>query len=146
VPQAELEERVLGAIRLHQPDILLTFGPVGITRHPDHIAVHRAATAAFGRARATGLGPRELYFDALPLDQAPQLGITDYPDGQPNTAIDVGETWSVKLEALRRHGRPIADARARADEFATTPRLVELLYRAWPEMQPGQTATELGEA
>jgi LmbE family N-acetylglucosaminyl deacetylase len=38
VPQQELEEQVLNAIRRHQPDIVLTFGPGGITRHADHMA------------------------------------------------------------------------------------------------------------
>jgi LmbE family N-acetylglucosaminyl deacetylase len=144
VPQQELEQHVLNAIRRYLPEIIVTFGPGGITRHADHIAAHRAATAAFYRARAAGLGPRELYYDALSPDRAQQLGVSELPDGQPNTWIDVRETWPVKFEALRRHGRHVADAGDRAAEFAGAPILVEALHRAWPEVAPGQVLTELG--
>src|SRR5579884_2031484 len=50
VPTKELEEHVLDAIRRYHPRVVLTFGPGGITRHPDHVAIHRAAVAAFCRA------------------------------------------------------------------------------------------------
>jgi LmbE family N-acetylglucosaminyl deacetylase len=47
-------ERILYAIR---PDTIVTFGPDGITGHPDHIAVHRWVRTAWAR---TGIG-RLLY-------------------------------------------------------------------------------------
>ncbi|MDP9356324.1 MAG: PIG-L family deacetylase [Chloroflexota bacterium] len=62
LPAGELEAVVFAAIERHRPQVVLTFGPAGITRHPDHLAVHRARTAAFDRALAAGLGVRELYY------------------------------------------------------------------------------------
>jgi LmbE family N-acetylglucosaminyl deacetylase len=47
--------RVIDEIR---PDTILTFGPDGITFHPDHIAVHRWVTAAW---RQRGQHERLLY-------------------------------------------------------------------------------------
>jgi LmbE family N-acetylglucosaminyl deacetylase len=41
-----------------RPDTVVTFGPDGITSHPDHIAVHRWATAA---ARTAAHRPRLLH-------------------------------------------------------------------------------------
>ena len=35
------------AVRCRRPDTVLTFGPDGITFHPDHIAVHRWVTQAW---------------------------------------------------------------------------------------------------
>src|SRR6185437_213641 len=59
IPESELEDRVMEAIRRERPEVMITFGPGGITGHPDHLAIHRAATAAFYRALAEGLGTRE---------------------------------------------------------------------------------------
>jgi LmbE family N-acetylglucosaminyl deacetylase len=47
--------RIIDEVR---PDTVLTFGPDGITYHPDHIAVHRWVTRAWYRA---GCRPRLLY-------------------------------------------------------------------------------------
>lgn len=47
-----------------RPDTILTFGPDGVTYHPDHIAVHRWVTAAW---RQRGCRGRLLY--ATPTDE-----------------------------------------------------------------------------
>src|SRR5581483_1175630 len=120
VPLEELEGVVLERLRALRPDVVLTFGPAGITRHPDHVAVGRAASAAFARGRAEGLPPRALFYDAVAPERAAEMGIADAPDGQPNTWIDVRETAAVKLAALRLHGRHVADAAERAQALATS--------------------------
>jgi LmbE family N-acetylglucosaminyl deacetylase len=50
-----------------QPDVMVTFGPDGITGHPDHIAVSRWATAA-----ACALGHDELLYATMTDDFARQ--------------------------------------------------------------------------
>jgi LmbE family N-acetylglucosaminyl deacetylase len=50
VPEAEAVERLGGLINHVQPDTVLTFGPDGITGHPDHQAVAAWTAAAFDRA------------------------------------------------------------------------------------------------
>ena len=141
VPAAELEAHVLAAIRRYRPDVVLTFGPAGITHHPDHQAVDRATTAAFHRARAEGLGVRELYYDAVPPDWASELHLQDAPDGRPNTWIDVSETQHVKLEALRLHARHIADAKEMVARLEEQPQAIDALYRAWPPVPAGEQIT-----
>src|SRR2546423_1250274 len=56
----EAAEIVRERLRRHSPDVVFTFGPAGITRHPDHTAVHRATLAALDGFGAT------LYYDAVP--------------------------------------------------------------------------------
>jgi LmbE family N-acetylglucosaminyl deacetylase len=141
VPMKELEEHILDAIRRYHPRVVLTFGPGGITRHPDHLAIHRAAVAAFCRALAEGLGVRELYYDAVPPERAREMGLEGVPDGQPNTFIDVSETLPVKIAALRLHGRHIVDAREMAERLEREPQTVATLYRAWPVVKPGERLT-----
>lgn len=141
VPTEELEEQILDAIRRYHPQVVITFGPGGITRHSDHVAIHRAAVAAFCRALAEGLGVRALYYDAVPPERAREMGLEGMPAGQPNTFIDVTETYPVKIAALRVHGRHIVDAREAAARLEREPQTVATLYRAWPAVKPGERFT-----
>jgi LmbE family N-acetylglucosaminyl deacetylase len=50
VPTEEAVTRLTGIIGGVQPDSVLTFGPDGMTWHPDHIAVNGWTTEAFRRA------------------------------------------------------------------------------------------------
>lgn len=141
VPSGELEGHVWAALQRYRPQVVLTFGPGGITRHPDHIAIHRATMVMFYQALAEGLGVSELYYDAVPAERAQQMKLEDVPDGQPNTWIDVSETQPVKLEALRIHARHIADAREMVQRLEQEAVTVAPLYRAWPPVPPGQVVT-----
>jgi N-acetylglucosamine malate deacetylase 2 len=143
VPEAELETHVDRLMRAFLPDVVVTFGPAGITRHPDHIAIHRATFAVFHRLRREGLSLRELYYDAMPPERAVERGMQQEPDGQANTLIDISETLEVKIEALRIHARHIADAREAVARLEREPRTEALLHRAWPAVQPGIVVREL---
>src|SRR6185437_3475934 len=121
VPEGQLQAWVLGAIHRYRPDVIITFGAGGITRHPDHQIISRATTAAFRHALAEGLRLMELYYDALRPQRAQQLEIADLPDGQPNTWIDVSSTAAIKIEALRCHARHIKDAQQRAEQLEREP-------------------------
>jgi D-glycero-beta-D-manno-heptose 1-phosphate adenylyltransferase len=142
-PAAELQEHVLACLRRVQPQIVLTFGPAGITRHPDHVAIHRATVEAFHQARAEGIPLQALFFDAVTPDRARTLNLESEPDGQPNTWIDVSTTQHVKLQALRLHARHVLDARDRADRLEREPRPTEPLHRAWPPAPEGVVLSEL---
>ena len=143
VPEEQIEALVFAAINRYLPEIVFTFGPGGITGHPDHQVISRATTAAFHHARAEGVGLRELYYDAVRPDRARQFNLEGLPDGQPNTWIDVNGTSSVKLEALLYHARHVKDARERSERLSQEPETVATLYRAWPEVPPGLRLTGL---
>ena len=138
LPAHELEGRVEAALRRLRPHVVVTFGPCAITRHPDHLAIHRATVAAVDRAAGQGMAVRELYYDAVSPERAARMGIADCPDGQPNTFIDVSATHLVKLQALRCHARHIKDAAERAARLEREPLLVALLHRAFPPVPPGR--------
>ena len=59
VPPAGAVERIADAIRRVEPDTVLTFGPDGMTGHPDHRTVSAWTTRAF--AQAASPGARLLY-------------------------------------------------------------------------------------
>lgn len=64
VPVDEAVSRLADIVGDVQPDTLLTFGPDGMTWHPDHIAVGQWTTAAVNRAG--GAGARLLYATKTP--------------------------------------------------------------------------------
>ncbi len=142
VPGEVLKRHVLDAMLAYRPDVVLTFGPGGITRHGDHVAVHEATRQAFEQAQEQGLGPRELYYDAVPPERAAEMHIEDVPDGRPNTWIDVAETQAVKLEALRCHARHIADARERVKQLEQQPQTRATFHRAIPPVGDGETVKD----
>jgi LmbE family N-acetylglucosaminyl deacetylase len=51
-PRDELVERIADVLGPARPQVVVTFGPEGITKHDDHITIGVAATEAFHRARA----------------------------------------------------------------------------------------------
>lgn len=73
-PLDEVAAKVTGYIRELQPQVVLTFDPIGGYRHPDHIAVHKATVQAFSAAgdpdQFPGQGapfqPEKLYFHTFP--------------------------------------------------------------------------------
>jgi LmbE family N-acetylglucosaminyl deacetylase len=55
VPFDALVERIAAIFREDRPDVVITFGPDGVTGHVDHVTIGKAATEAFHRCRAEGL-------------------------------------------------------------------------------------------
>lgn len=56
LPVNLLRDEIAAVLRAEQPAVVVTFGPDGITGHPDHIAVGAATDEAFHLVRAEG-GP-----------------------------------------------------------------------------------------
>jgi LmbE family N-acetylglucosaminyl deacetylase len=67
VDRRELVDRIAAILDDERPDVVVTFGPDGVTGHPDHVTVGLAATEAFHRLRGTsGGGFRRLIHTAIP--------------------------------------------------------------------------------
>ena len=70
----EVAGKVVAHIRALQPEVVLTFDPIGGYRHPDHIHIQQATTLAFEKAGdpsylpAAGAAyqPRGLYYHVFP--------------------------------------------------------------------------------
>jgi LmbE family N-acetylglucosaminyl deacetylase len=66
VPFDELVERIATILGDERPDVVITFGPEGVTGHIDHVTVGRATTDAFHRCRAAGgEGFRRLLYSSI---------------------------------------------------------------------------------
>ena len=73
-PEEEVAVKVVHYIRQLKPQVVLTFDPIGGYRHPDHIAIHKAAVRAFHEAGNPAFAPddlpvyqpQKLYFNTMP--------------------------------------------------------------------------------
>jgi len=71
-PVDEVAAKITHHIREIRPQVVLTFDPIGGYRHPDHIAIHKAAVAAFDLAADEGhqnglppFKPQKLYYHTI---------------------------------------------------------------------------------
>jgi LmbE family N-acetylglucosaminyl deacetylase len=69
-PVEEVAEKVSAIARRVQPQVMITFDPIGGYRHPDHVAIHKAAVKAFTDLRAHQSPdlskPQKLYYHTFP--------------------------------------------------------------------------------
>jgi LmbE family N-acetylglucosaminyl deacetylase len=112
VRAADAVDRVCALIDQVRPDTVLTFGPDGITGHPDHQVVSAWTTAAFERAAPSG---SRLLYAAVAERRVPrwsdldaELGVylPGYPVTTPDRRLTVDlvldpETAARKVRALR---------------------------------------------
>lgn len=128
VDRVEFVGQLVAAIRCIRPQVVLTFGPEGRTLHPDHIAMHEAAAAAFALAADPAAYPEQglpayaaakLYYTTLPdgLVQAIDWGYPGIPDEDVTVTIDVGP-W---LERKKRATNESHRTQAHDQPFANLP-------------------------
>ncbi len=137
VPPEDLVGALVEVLLEVRPSVVVTFGPDGITGHPDHVAVGRAATEAFHVARrALGEGPERLLYTVLseervaglrealrargvdPLDPLQPLAPRGVPTARVGVVVDCSPVLQRKVEALRCH--------------RTQGELEDLPYELWP--------------
>jgi len=96
VPEDELRGRVAGAIRDAGADVVMTYGPDGVTGHPDHIALSNIVKDV-----ARDAGAKRLFMVSAPPRIARYLLKTEVLP--PTHAIDIRKTYPVKILALKAH-------------------------------------------
>ena len=95
-------EQILAVVCELRPQVMLSFGPDGLSGHPDHIAIGQWASEAFHRAEDVSA----LYTVAVPQSLVTRLGIPQIhavPDSQIAVTADVSAVWDAKLAAIRCH-------------------------------------------
>lgn len=89
--------------------VWLSFGPDGLSGHPDHIAVGARVAAAFRRAENVAA----FYTLAVPCALAEQLDmhqVRAVPDETIALTVDVSSAWDVKLAAMRCHATQLSSS------------------------------------
>jgi LmbE family N-acetylglucosaminyl deacetylase len=138
------EGRVLAAA-LTYSNVVITFGPLELSGHPDHVAVHRATVAAFHRYRRRATAPPRLYYKALLPAAMQALGLTlAGPEVQPTVLIDIAAQKALKVRVLRTYTTQ-EDAQRLARLIEQSPWAVEAFHQAYPPMPEGILATGFWE-
>jgi LmbE family N-acetylglucosaminyl deacetylase len=159
-PFDDLVERIAMVLQAERPDVVITFGPDGITGHPDHIATGKAATEAFHRVRerSPGEGLRRLLHQAIPqsmLDEWNRRLVASgrdpmdptqlyQPRGVPDEAVgvlvDCTSVVDRKLAALQEHLTQAGDMEDMKEEERRMALASESHVIAWPERATGTAA------
>jgi N-acetylglucosamine malate deacetylase 2 len=96
---------ILAALTRLKPDVVITFGPDGISGHPDHVRVNRWTAIAFDQLHQESDGPQRLYYIAPSEATQQGCGIPPAPhelEG-PMAYIDVGDYLINKVRAAQQH-------------------------------------------
>jgi LmbE family N-acetylglucosaminyl deacetylase len=116
----ELVGRLVEPIRMHRPEVILTFGPEGVSGDADHAVLSRAVDRAFGDAAEplayeddleedqVAWRAAKLYHLVVPASQVALLGDrspAEYgsPDESATLSLELGEFAQLKLAAIGRH-------------------------------------------
>lgn len=156
VPLDELAERIAAILREERPDVVMTFGPEGITGHVDHITVGRATTEAFHRCRAEGgEGFGRLLYSALaqsrldafsarlvamgrePIDPTQPFQPRGVPDETIGVVVDCSLVVDRKRAAILEHATQANDLVDIPEEMEAEIFRYETHVIAWPQRDPG---------
>lgn len=110
---AALAADLAAAICRIRPDVVITFDDQGITRHPDHMAVHRAVRLALEGA-TDRFGVRRLFYQVVTCPEEASPEGPTYACVSPETVdvtADIRAFEPVKRAALRCHRTQAADTR-----------------------------------
>ena len=163
-----LVERIVEPIRMHRPELILSFGPEGVTGDADHIAIGLATERAFGLAGEplafeddleedqVAWRAAKLYQLVVPATQLELLGSRapkayGSPDGSETVTLELGDLAQLKLAAISRHvtqtgsAGPFHDWRPEVrDGFLATERY--RLVRSNLAVAAGASAPEIGSS
>ena len=113
--------RIVEPIRMHKPEVILTFGPDGVTGDADHVVLSRAVSAAYERAAQplayeddieedqVAWRAAKLYHLVVPRGRvAETLGDRAGGDAYgsaaaPTVDVELGDLAQLKLAAISRH-------------------------------------------
>ena len=147
IPREQLVLEVRDLLEETAPEVVVTFGPDGITGHEDHVAIGAVATEAFRATRtsSTGGASSRLLHNVVPqssLDRLNELlrerGLEPMDPTQPfmprgvpdrtiSVRVDCSAVYDRKLEAIRCH--------------KTQAELEDVPYDLWPEMLSTESFT-----
>jgi LmbE family N-acetylglucosaminyl deacetylase len=155
IPREQLVVEVRDLFEETAPEVVVTFGPDGITGHEDHVAIGAVATEAFHATRTTSSGTvfsrllhnaiAESSLDRLnellrerglePMDPTQPFMPRGVPDHTIGVRVDCSSVYERKLEAIRCHK---TQAELEDVPFDLWPEMLstESFTVAWPERRP----------
>jgi LmbE family N-acetylglucosaminyl deacetylase len=145
----------IGAIMTEEvPDLVVTFGPEGVTAHPDHITVGRATMEAFHEVRLgfpgrfnrllqtclpesvlAALNEELVAAGREPIDPTQPFQPRGVPDEMVAVRVDTSAVWRRRMDALHEH-RTQSET-GMPEEMAEQVLSTEFFAQAFPGRAPG---------
>lgn len=94
--------QILDIVNKVHPQVILSFGPDGLSGHSDHIVIGKCAYRVFQRVGKID----SIYTMAVPQSLARALEMSQIhalPNEQISLTVDVSEVWDTKLKAIHCH-------------------------------------------
>lgn len=131
VDMLEVEAAVRNVIEEVHPQVILTFDPHGAYYHPDHIAIHRATTAAFYSSGVMGsVAPHRLFYGGMLrevfctlAERSRGRGIVDGLD--PDTFSTAANMVAVSFDASSYLERKLSALAAHRSAFGVTQEMLK---------------------
>ena len=130
VDMLEVEAAILDVIRDVRPQVLVTFDAHGGYYHPDHLAVHRATTAAFYSCGSLGeAAPQRLFYSTFSLatfrEHAARTEGWGIVDGlSPEIFAVTDDTVALVFDARPLMDRKLAALAAHQSAFGVSPEML----------------------
>jgi LmbE family N-acetylglucosaminyl deacetylase len=155
VDREEVATRIAELLRRFRPDVVVTFGPEGVTKHDDHVAIHHIGTDSFHLARVgeDGSGFHRLFYVGIPASEIERFrelqrmaGQEPFnpedpfqPRGVPDETIavwaDCTDVWRTKHEALLAHRTQSTEVEEIPEQARPLVFGNEYFVQAWPERE-----------
>lgn len=118
IPTEKIMEKTVYAIRKFRPHVVITFGPGGVSGHPDHVTMSHVSSRSFRASGDPDLFPfhqgngnlppwqaKKLYHFEIPdeLLQGVKINLSGVPMGSITTVIDTSDYVERKIEAFYCH-------------------------------------------
>ena len=141
-----LSVRIAAILARWRPAVVITFDKDGVTRHPDHIAVHSVVTGLIAE-QGRALGVRRLFYQVVtcPEEASPEgPSIACVSPETVEISVDVGPFEPAKRAALACHRTQAADTALLLDQPPGSLR-TEHYQLAWSAdgWRPGRGTTDL---
>ena len=124
---AEAVGKIVAHIRRERPEVVVTFDENGGYGHPDHMAIHRFAKAAFAAAADPAQYPEQIKAGLRP-HQARKLYFTAIPHRFFRAAV--AKLAELGIEIPERYRQRVEEGMGLPDEFCTTDVYVQDYWEA----------------
>lgn len=134
-PFALLVDEIAAWLADRRPSAVITFGPHGVTGHPDHVVIGNATRWAVERLAELGVEPHAVFVISPVFDPGHKRFDLSPDEAAATHRIDVTRVAERRLEALACHASQ-ADAR---DEIATIRAALDAgtrLYEGYTRVRP----------
>jgi len=102
-PFTQLVDDIAGWLSRRRPQAVITFGPHGVTGHPDHVVVGNATRWAVEQLSEIGQAPHAVYVISPIFDPSGNLYDLSPEEQAATHRIDITAVAGRKLEALEAH-------------------------------------------